>query len=230
MTADSGTAGQPPLLAILEHAEDEGPGLIARLAAAAGMAVLRVGAADPLPGLDGVTALAVMGGPQAVYQRDPRLVEEIALIHRAMTGALPVLGVCLGAQLVATACGAAVRPGPAGPELGLGSATLTPAGRDDPLFSGCGESVPVLHWHRDTFALPAGSCHLARSAVYPIQAFRLGRAYGIQFHLEVDAELLSAWAPALNLAAGAEEWLIQTEPVRARILATWIRRAIDTVR
>ncbi len=218
----------PPLLVVVEHAEDEGPGLIADVAIDQGMNVWRVGGADPLPtALDRMTALVVMGGPQSVYAGDPRLRAEVSLLHEAVTRAVPVLGICLGAQLLAAACGSAIRPGEHGHELGLGHVTLTAPGRDDPVFAGCADTVPVLHWHGDTFDLPPGSCHLASSPLYASQAFRLGRAHGFQFHVEVDAVLLSAWSARLGLPRGAPDWLRETEALRRRVIANWIATALD---
>ncbi|MGD1034665.1 MAG: type 1 glutamine amidotransferase [Candidatus Dormibacteria bacterium] len=220
---------RPPLLVVIEHAEDEGPGLIGEIATGFGMQVRRLSAVDPLPALDGVTALVVMGGPQSVHEPDRRLRDEVVLLHEAVTRGLPVLGVCLGAQLAAAACGAPVRPGSRGPELGLGAVTLTAPGRDDPVFAGCGPTLAVLHWHADTFDLPRGSCHLAHSEAYPNQAFRLGRAYGFQFHVEVDGALLSAWARHLPLPDDAREWLRRTDAERRGVVARWLRQALDAV-
>jgi GMP synthase-like glutamine amidotransferase len=229
MTAPAAEGSRPPLLVVVEHAEDEGPGLIGEIATGFGMRMRRLGAADPLPALDGVTALVVMGGPQSVHEPDRRLRDEVVLLHEAVTRGLPVLGVCLGAQLTAAACGAPVRPGERGPELGLGAVTLTAPGRDDPLFEGCGPTLAVVHWHADTFDLPRGSCHLAHSEAYPNQAFRLGRAYGFQFHVEVDGALMSAWARQLPLPDDAREWLRRTDAERRGILARWVRQALDAV-
>src|ERR1039457_3951753 len=111
MTAGAEVYARPPLLVALEHVEDEGPGLIGGLSAAMGLQVHRVGTGDPLPNLDRMPLLVVMGGPQAVYAPDQRLRDEVALIHDAVTLGLPILGVCLGAQLLAFACGARVKPG-----------------------------------------------------------------------------------------------------------------------
>jgi GMP synthase (glutamine-hydrolysing) len=229
MTGGAEDFAPPPLLAVLEHARDEGPGLIGEVAAGMGLRVLRVGITEPLPDLDQVTALVVMGGPQAVYAPDQRLRDEVGLVHDAVTRGLPILGVCLGAQLLAFACGAAVRPGERGPELGLGAITLTGSGRDDPVFAGCGPRLPVLHWHGDTFELPRGSCHLASSDAYANQAFRLGRAYGLQFHIEMNAQLLDAWSRELTLPEEAERWLRETEPLRRGVITRWLRQAVDAV-
>ena len=124
-----------------------------------------------------------------------------------------VLGVCLGAQLPADASGGEVFPGSDGEEIGLGIVELTPDGRRDPVFGPAGRVLPVLHWHGDTFTPPPDAVHLASSARYPQQAFRLGgRAYGLQFHVEVDelspSSNHASWAsPRIELsgssAAGA---------------------------
>ncbi|MGO8686586.1 MAG: type 1 glutamine amidotransferase [Candidatus Dormibacteria bacterium] len=229
MSTGAVEAARPPLLAVIEHIEDEGPGLIAEIATALGVEVRRITASDPLPDLDSVSALVVMGGPQSVHAPDQRLRDEVALLHAGVTRALPILGVCLGAQLLAAACGAVVRPGERGEEVGLGSVTLTAPGRDDPVFAGCAELLPVLHWHGDTFDLPRGACHLARSTVYVNQGFRLGRAYGLQFHVEVDARLLHDWSRRIVLPAEAGAWLLRTDPERRGVLARWLWQALDAV-
>lgn len=218
----------PPVV-VIEHDPDEGPGLIADVAASSGMNIWRIGVREALPTLDRVAALVVMGGSQAVYDGDPRMRAEVALLHEAVTRGLPVLGICLGAQLLAAACGGRVRRGERGRELGLGTVTLTPPGLDDPIFAGCPDTIPVLHFHGDTFDLPRGSCHLASSELYPSQGFRLGRAYALQFHIEVDAHLLAAWSPQLSLPADASAWLERTDAVRRQILANWMAEARDAV-
>ena len=229
MTGGAEVFAPPPLLVVIEHAEDEGSGLIGDMAAGIGLQVLRVGMSDPLPNLDRLPILVVMGGPQAVYAPGQRLRDEVALIHDAVTRGRPILGVCLGAQLLAFACGAAVMPGERGPELGLGAITLTGSGRDDPIFAGCGPSLPVLHWHGDTFDLPRGACHLASSDAYVNQGFRLGRAYGLQFHIEMDAQLLDVWSRQIPLPDDAQGWLRRTEPLRRGVIARWLRRAVGAV-
>jgi GMP synthase (glutamine-hydrolysing) len=229
MTAGAEVFARPPLLVVIEHVEDEGPGLIGEMAAGIGLQVHRVGTGDPLPNLDRMPLLVVMGGPQAVYAPDQRLRDEVALIHDAVTRGLPILGVCLGAQLLAAACGAAVTPGEHGQEVGLGAITLTGSGRDDPVFAGCGPALPVLHWHGDTFHLPRGSCHLASSDAYVNQAFRLGRAYGFQFHIEMDSQLLDAWSGKIPLPEDAQGWLRQTEALRRGVIARWLQQAVDAV-
>lgn len=182
---------------VLEHVAWEGPGLIAAEARAHGFALdlrrLDLGASVPEP--DDVTGLIVMGGPMGVYEagKYPFLADECRLIAALVERRYPVLGVCLGAQLLASALGAKVFPGH-GEKIGFGSVDLTPAGKQDRGLGPVGPSLPVFHWHGDTFDLPEGATLLASSAAYRHQAFRIGScAYGLQFHLEPDAETWAAW-------------------------------------
>ena len=127
----------------------------------------------------------------------PWLVAERRWVAAAVEAGRPVLGICLGAQVLAAALGAAVTTGPA-PEIGLGDVAVCPDGRHDPLLGPEGDRLAVVHWHGDTFALPPGARRLASSEAYENQAFRVGdRVWGLQFHLEVDDEVAAAWAPDL---------------------------------
>ncbi|MFG6467701.1 glutamine amidotransferase [Roseateles sp. BYS87W] len=152
-------------------------------------------ALDDLQALDPLAPdlLVVLGGPIGAGDDDryPWLLDELALIRRRLAAQRPVLGICLGAQLMARAAGAAVAPMRT-PEIGFSPLTLTPAGLRSPLAPLAGQ--PVLHWHGDQFALPAGSPALATTTHCPHQAFMVG-AYAMawQFHLEVDAARLEAW-------------------------------------
>lgn len=150
---------------------------------------------DALDAASGADLLVVLGGPIGVYEEDkyPFLADEIALIEARLAARRPTLGICLGAQLMARALGARVYPGPA-KEIGFAPLTLNAAGRASCLVGF--EGKPVLHWHGDTFDLPAGAALLASTAVCTQQAFALGRnAIGFQFHPEAGA-------------AGFERWLI----------------------
>jgi len=128
----------------------------------------------------------------SVYDRDrhPFLRDEIRLIEEALKGEIPVLGVCLGSQLLAAALGAPVTPG-GRKEIGWYRVDLTPEGRNDPLWAGLEPSFTAYHWHGDIFTLPAGTVSLASSDQTSHQAFRYGRsAYGVLFHMEVTETMI----------------------------------------
>lgn len=153
---------------------------------------------EPLPAsLDAVRALVIMGGPMNVYEEEkyPFLEKENALIQKALKAEIPCLGICLGAQLMAKALGAAVMKAQAA-EVGWCDLTLKGEALRDNLFSFLerGKKLRVLQWHEDTFDLPQGAVLLASSQIVPHQAFRYGQnAYGFQFHLEVNRPMLEQW-------------------------------------
>ncbi len=161
---------------------------------------IRIYEGQPIPTeMKGAGGLIVMGGPMAVYQRDkyPFLRDEMRLIEAAAKEDLPVLGVCLGSQIVAAALGAKVLKNPAGKEIGWHPVTLTDAAGEDRLFKGIGQTITPFHWHGDVFELPAGAVSLAKSDKTPCQAFRYGSTvYGLQFHLEATTESVAAMAAA----------------------------------
>lgn len=217
---------------VLQHVDYEGPGLIADALTEAGwsLVVVRPDGGQALPDAGSIAGLVVMGGPMGVHDiaAHPWLEDERALIGEVIRAGCPVLGVCLGAQQLAASLGAEVTTG-AEPEIGMGHVQLTPAGRTDrvlgPEYGGLADpTVPCLHWHQDTFALPEGAAHLAATARYPHQAFRWGaRAYGLQFHVEVDPTLAAAWQPLLppGVALGGPE-LAAVESVGRRVLRRFV--------
>lgn len=140
-------------------------------------------------------ALIFLGGPMSVNDesRYAYLAAEKAVIRSALARQMPMLGICLGAQLLAAAAGSRVYPG-ARPEIGWEPVSLTMEGRQDPVLSPLAQLAAVFHWHGETFDLPPGALRLAFSALTVNQAFRLGRiAYGLQFHLEITAPTIDAW-------------------------------------
>ncbi len=161
--------------------------------------------------------LIVLGGPIGVYETDayPFLVDEIAAVRRRLDRQKPLLGVCLGAQLMAAALGARVAPGPV-KEIGYGPIELTDAGRASPLARL--NSLPVLHWHGDNCDLPAGAELLAATPPCPVQAFRVGRAaLGLQFHVEADPARIEAWlvGHAFELGkAGVDPRVLRADALR----------------
>ena len=147
------------------------------------------------PVVDRYNGLVVLGGPMNCDQtrRFPHLATEIAAIQRAVELGIPVLGICLGAQLLARALGAKVRPNSV-KEIGWYPLNTTPAAAKDPLLGLVESGQPIFQWHGDTFEIPRGAVHLASTPSCMNQAFRFGkRAYGFQFHLEVDRALIDRW-------------------------------------
>lgn len=151
---------------------------------------------QPLPRTVDADALVVFGGEQAATDdhSHPYLPDLARLMADYTAMDRPVLGICLGSQVLARAYGAENHLGTA-PEFGWVDVTLTDAGRADPVLSRVPETFPIFQWHSDTFTLPEGAVHLARSAGAAHQAFRIGRAtYGTQFHFEASRSVVRDWS------------------------------------
>lgn len=194
---------------IFHHVPHEMAGTVADALDAAGLTAEYTLLYEAVPkrlDMTSVAGLVVLGGPMNVDETDeyPFLVPEVTWIREAVEARVPVLGVCLGAQLLAKALGAKVWHNHV-KEIGWYPVELTPLAAADPLFAGCLDGMAggsptadgtfeVFQWHGDTFDLPPGAVHLARSAACENQAFRLGdSAYALQFHLEMTAEMIEDW-------------------------------------
>jgi GMP synthase (glutamine-hydrolysing) len=220
-----GSPNRRPDLLLITHVPWEGPGTIEKAAARHGFELVEISAphlvkgdtlasaydkaaglgSDSSAGEPGETGraldparlcgLVVMGGPMSVYDKasNPWISAELALIEEALESGLSVLGVCLGAQMLAAALGSQVYRGEQGEEAARHQALGTVCGPD-----GRPTEIPVFHWHGDTFDIPSGCDRLAESDLYPNQAFSAGASVlGLQFHIELDAELWQQWTPHL---------------------------------
>lgn len=194
---------------VVEHIAEEGSGAFAEWLPAAGLDLdVRLVQRDGVPALDGHDALVVMGGAMGVPDADtthPWLRDELAMIRDAVARGVPTLGICLGAQLLAAACGGEVIRGRVGPEVGLRRVHLTPHAAADPLLHDLPPIANAVQWHWDEIVtLPPGATLLGGSAAYPHQAFRLGSAaWGLQFHPEATPANVRRWAAADEAAVRA---------------------------
>jgi GMP synthase (glutamine-hydrolysing) len=182
---------------VLRHAEKIHLGNLEPVLLAHGYTVRYVDTLGPdgVQGIDPAEAdlVVVLGGEMGVYDADrfPVLAEEVALLTERFDARRPVFGVCLGAQLMASALGSAVYRGPSN-EIGYRTVEPTDAGQAGPLRHIVG--IPMMQWHSDTFDLPAGTTRLATSAAYGNEAFAIGDwALAVQFHPEVTAEMHESW-------------------------------------
>jgi GMP synthase (glutamine-hydrolysing) len=168
---------------------------------------------------DGFDAVVLLGGG---YLPDddrhaPWLPTERELARRAVADGLPLLGVCLGAQLLAAVAGGTVRGDHGRPERGSCPVSLRAEAETDPLFAGLPAEFRVIQNHRDQITgLPPGAVHLAESAACPVQAFRVGeRAWGVQFHPEAGADRLDRWDEAALADAGLDLGVLRAEAEKA---------------
>ena len=226
---------------ILQHLSTDGPAYLATWLAARGLPMdvrnTQAGQAYP-PSVAGHGALAILGGEMSANDPLPSLRQAEALIREAMALGIPVLGHCLGGQLMARALGATVRDSPA-PEIGWQPMELTDTPEARRWF-GDGPGHQVMHWHYESFDLPPGAHWLARSDACPHQAFAIGPHLAMQFHIEVDADKVLRWAEAGDpkwadararhpsvqdrdaLVAGIPTWIEAHQRLADRVYETWL--------
>jgi GMP synthase (glutamine-hydrolysing) len=234
-------SGERRPILVLQHAGCEPPGVYEDELLARRIPFVRVllDEGQELPDWRAYAAIVAMGGSMSVNDESahPWLIAEKRLVGEAVSAGSPFWGVCLGAQLLAAILGGRVSRGRQA-ELGVMSVELTEAAAEDPVFAGAPASFQTLQWHGETYELPAGAVQLARSESCEQQAFVAGRAYALQFHLEVDSALAGEWmrvpafveelrrergrgaAPALLAAVQAAER--DTTSLARRLFARWL--------
>lgn len=232
----------PRPVLILQHLDNDGPAYLGRWLRAQGIAfeALNAEAAQDYPAdIGGFSALAVLGGSMSANDDLPHLRQAEALILQAIERDRPVIGHCLGGQLMARALGAGVGPSPA-PEIGWQAMQVLPGAEAAEWLGEAGE-VTVMHWHYEAFELPRGASCLASSRACPHQAFALGRHLAMQFHIEIDEPKLTAWSQeesaawdgararypsvqdAAAMRAGGQRHLAAHQGLADRIYRRWLR-------
>lgn len=212
-----------PKVLVFQHVPYEPLGTLDPLLKACGFRIRYVNFSrtpEALPALDKYEALIVLGGPMNADQIDnyPNLITEVEIIREAVERDMSVLGICLGAQLLAKALGGQVTRNPVR-EIGWYNVELTDEGRKDPVLAAFAECQEVFQWHEDGITLPPGVVRLAKSEASSVQAFRYGtHAYGFQFHLEASRELIDRWltVPVHRAVLGEEQGHIDAGQIRKR--------------
>lgn len=231
-----------PIL-IFRHVACEGPGYFAEYLDQRDVPyrLVCIDREEPVPEQpDGASALVFMGGPMSVNDPLPWVQQELALIRRAAQRGLPMLGHCLGAQLLARALGGSVGPNPVR-EIGWWPVEVAPGAVGDPRLGGLDGRFEVFHWHGETFTLPPGADLLLRNAHCENQAFALGNVLGLQFHVEVTAAMVEEWTseypddvgstspavqPASALLAGLAERVQHLRSVADNLYGPWLRAVL----
>lgn len=210
-----------PKILVFQHVPYEPLGTLDPLLKSAGFRIRYVNFsrdASQRPALDRYEAIIVLGGPMNSDQIDtyPNLITEVDILREAVERDMSVLGICLGAQLLAKAIGGIVERNPER-EIGWHDVELTAAGKDDPVLAAFAPRQRVFQWHEDGIGIPASAVHLARSERSPVQAFRHGEhAYGFQFHLEVDASLIERWLTVPDNQAVLRDEAGKIDPAQIR--------------
>lgn len=202
------------MVLIIKHINIEGPGTLGEFLAKNQVKtdIVNIDKGEKLPkNFNNISAIIILGGPMNVYEVEkyPFLKTEEEFIKRAIEKNIPVLGICLGAQLLAKSLGAEVKKSPE-KEIGWSKVRLTKDAFQDRLFKGLEKKLDVFQWHEDMFELPKKSVLLAESAACPSQAFRFGKnCYGLQFHLEIDKSIIDSWTAKYGMLINLPAYLCE---------------------
>ncbi len=215
------------MILIIKHVIVEGPGLISDFFQSVKfpMEIIELEKGDKFPdNFEKIKAIIVMGGPMNVDEEDqyPFLKEEDKFLKKVIALNIPLLGICLGAQLLAKAVGAKVRKGVA-KEIGWYKVNLTGDGEKDLLFEGLGKSLEIFQWHNDQFDIPRDALWLAKSKICPNQAFKIGKnAYGFQFHVEITPAIVELWVKKYYLQSGKQS--VKITDVQKMLIDTYRKK------
>lgn len=193
----------PARVAVLHHLDQPFLGNAEAPLRAAGVEIDEryVNRGDALPDLQGLDGILSLGGTRSMVDPDPTLLAEAELLTAAVGESVPVLGVCLGAQILAVACGGTVRH--AGRQIGWQELSVVEP--DDPLAGALPQRFPALHWNEDVFDLPPGAVELFSRPGPGVEGFRVGEcAWGVQFHPDTDRGALDGWYSSYG------DWLAQS--------------------
>jgi len=215
-------------IVIFRHVANEGPGYLAEFLDRHGLAhrTVRIDAHDPIPeSIADAAGLVFMGGPMSVNDPLPWIPKVLKLIREADAAGIPVLGHCLGGQLLAKALGARVRRHRL-KEIGWLKCVASDSPRARDWLNGLPPQFEVFHWHGETFEIPAGATHLLRSRHCRNQAYAIGKHLGLQCHIEMTPALVRAWARdgAREIAAAGPSETVQR---RALMVSSLARRTAD---
>jgi GMP synthase (glutamine-hydrolysing) len=225
---------------VLQHIDCETPGIISEHIETEGFVTdsIRTFEGQPIPqSMANASGLIVMGGPMSVYDQAqfPFLLDEQRLIEKALKDDKPVLGVCLGSQLLAATLGAEVKSG-AQKEIGWHPITLTESAATDSLWKGLPSRFTAYHWHGDVFELPQGAVSLASSELANCQGFRYGaNAYGFLFHMEVTEKIIKNMVAEFQgeleeqrITAGSiiqktRDYLSELQTIGGKVFQRWVK-------
>jgi len=228
-------------VAVFRHAPTEGPGYFATflLSKNIRLELIKLDAGAPVPSTpDAFSGLVFMGGPMSVNDDLPWIAPVLGLIRAAVALDIPVLGHCLGGQLIAKALGGAVSRNPV-KEIGWGEVAVV----DDPIARAWFEAAPAhftaFHWHGETFSIPEGATRILESAYCPNQAYVLGKHLGMQCHVEMTRDMIETWcdvgkdeiaaahSPAVQtpqqMALDMDQKLAALNAVAAQLYTHWIQ-------
>lgn len=216
------------MILVLRHEVFEHLGFFGRTLAGGGIPFHYHDLGEPFERVD-FDSLIVLGGPMSANDPLPGLAAELDVIRHALSAGLPILGICLGSQLIAKALGARVYRNPE-LEIGWYPIHFADSGHSDPIFGGLPSPAMFFHWHGETFDLPEGAEWLAWSEKCRHQAYRYGsNVYGIQFHPEITPEMIEDWsaqpvncADVARLDSPIDPRFFDAEPFAAHILDRWL--------